>query len=188
MSAAVSFSLLLCQKLLFTCVCVCVNVHKFVRACVTLVPLQWSGRPHLSAPWDSCTPPRGLRQQACPSLPATFLISVFLCAYLLNFSSVHFVALPLWAHKLSLHCFSDTVEQANLPLTAFPHRACVVVAHWRYSPDTQWLRCEGSINEQQIRTGGEGKQQQYLGFPLQRALFLDRKIGQVRAELLGRGW
>lgn len=28
-----------------------------------------------------------------------------------------------------------------------------MVAHWRYSPDTQWLRCEGSINEQQIRTG-----------------------------------
>lgn len=24
----------------------------------------------------------------------------------------------------------------------------------RYSPDARWLRCEGSINEQQIRTGG----------------------------------
>lgn len=34
---------------------------------------------------------------------------------------------------------------------------------------------------------GEGKQRQYLGFPLQRALFLDRKIGQVRAERLGLG-
>lgn len=32
---------------------------------------------------------------------------------------------------------------------------------------------------------GEGKQQQYLCFPLHRALFLDRKIGQVRAEQLG---
>lgn len=29
-----------------------------------------------------------------------------------------------------------------------------MVACWRYSPDAQWLRCEGSINEQQIRTGG----------------------------------
>lgn len=34
---------------------------------------------------------------------------------------------------------------------------------------------------------GQGKQQQYLCFPLQRALFLDRKIGQVRREQLG-GW
>lgn len=33
---------------------------------------------------------------------------------------------------------------------------------------------------------GEGKQQQYLCFPLQRALFLDRKIGQVRGEQLGK--
>lgn len=34
---------------------------------------------------------------------------------------------------------------------------------------------------------GEGKQQQYLGFPLQQTLFLDRKIGQVRGERLGGG-
>lgn len=35
---------------------------------------------------------------------------------------------------------------------------------------------------------GEGKQQQYLAFPLQRTLFLDRKIGQVRGEDLKGGW
>lgn len=29
-----------------------------------------------------------------------------------------------------------------------------MAARWRYSPDAKWLRCEGSINEQQIRTGG----------------------------------
>lgn len=33
---------------------------------------------------------------------------------------------------------------------------------------------------------GERKQQQYLCFPLQRVLFLDSKIGQVRGEQLGK--
>lgn len=36
----------------------------------------------------------------------------------------------------------------------FPHWACVAADRWRYSLGTRWLRCDGSINEQQVRTGG----------------------------------
>lgn len=141
-------------------VCVC-DRARFV--CATLVPLHWSRRPHLSAPWDSCTPPRGFRQQACPSLPATFLIRLP-CAYLLSFLSGYFVLhFPsLWLlswlpNFLQLYCGAGWFHGGQLFFFFFfffPHRACDLVARWRYSLDAQWLRCEASINEQQIRAGG----------------------------------
>lgn len=127
--------------------------------CATLVPLHWSRRPHLSAPWDSCTPPRGPRQQACPSLPAIFLIRL-LCAYLLSFLFGYFVlhspclgcslGSQTFCSHLELHCGVEWFHCEQL----FPHRTCDLVARWRYSLDAQWLRCEASINEQQIRAGG----------------------------------
>ncbi len=95
------------------CVWVCVYVCEFVPVCATLVLLHWSGRPHLSAPWDSCTPPRGLRQHACPSLCAIFLISVFTCAHLLSFSSMHSVALFFLCVCVCVFFFLTATQSKN---------------------------------------------------------------------------
>lgn len=72
-----------------------------------------------------------------------------------------------------------------------PHRACVVAcspAVFPRRPDGSGVRAALTNNKLEVRgvegwgREGEGKQRRYLGFPLQRTLFLDRKIGQVRAE------
>lgn len=58
---------------------------------------------------------------------------------------------------------------------------------WRYSPDARWLRCEGSVNEQQIRTGGRQNNSYISAFlSSEHSSFWTGKIGQVSAELLER--
>lgn len=168
MNTAVLFLLLLCQKQLFTCVkrgAVCAYVRTRKGACATLIPLQWSGRPHLSAPWASCTPPRGLRKCACPSLchfSDFFRSHVCVCVYLLSLSHLCvsstqslLTAIPFSPSVCYGRNRASQTERSWAKLRAtFPHWACAAADRWRYSLGTRWLRCDGSINEQQVRTGG----------------------------------
>lgn len=62
-----------------------------------------------------------------------------------------------------------------------------MVARWRYSPDTQWLRCEGSINEQQIRTGG-GKTTAISPFSSPASTLSGQENRSGERRKIGGGW
>lgn len=175
MNTAVPFSLLLCGKLLFylcECVCTYIYIYKYIYlcvfkfVCVHAPPLFRSTEAEgLTSALPETAAPHHVASDNTPahhSVPY-FWFLFFMCAYLLNFSSARSVApssrtpcenfffgfAAVWARP----ALSEAAWSSRQQL--FQHWACVVVARWRYSPDAWWLRCEGSINEQQIRTGGE---------------------------------
>lgn len=146
-------------------VCVCIYVCEFV--CV---------RHPCSAPVKrKASPQRSLRQLHPTTWPQTTRLPITLC-HISDFCFHVCVLVEFLICALCCAVFTGRHPgslQLNFPFslpqfepshlgetgwtllwTAFPHWACVAVARWRYSPDAQWLRCEGSINEQQIRTGG----------------------------------
>lgn len=156
------------------------------------------------------SPQRSLRQLHPTTWPQTTRLPitlchisdffVFLCAYLLSFSSV-FTA-PSWLAMVKLpyphpHPTSACRSLSRATLVKQADLCCEQLFHTEHvlwsltggippTPNGSGVRAALTNNKLEQ---GEGKQQQSLRFPLQRALFLDRKIGQVRGEQSGgAGW
>lgn len=205
MNTAVLFSPLLCQKLLFTCMCVCVSVCVCVR------------HPHSAPLKRKASPQRSLRQLHPTTWPQTTRLPITLChisdfcfhacrlvesliselccsfIYLFTYSFAFSGAilggcgeiLPLGARTFGAE--PPRRNRRSSALCNFSHTEHVLrplAGGIPPTPDGSGVRAALTNNKLEQ---GEGKQRQYLGFPLQRTLFLDRKIGQVRAERLGWG-
>ena len=203
MNTAVLFLLLLCQKQLFTCVkcgavCVCVCARACVQGCEChshSAPVKRKASPQCSL---SQLHPTTWPQT--PRLPITLchvsdfcshivlLVASLTCEHAVVSSTPSLFSMLQFSSSVSYgHGRASLTKRFGAKLWAtFPHWACVAADRWRYSLGIRWLRCDGSINKQQVRRGGGGTTA-ISHFSLQQTLLLDRKIGQERAEYLG-GW